>query len=300
MPWQNAGTPIQALGLVERTGFDARTASRPANTQTVLNNVSLDIDGAGLTAIVGPSGAGKTSLLYVLSGLDRPDSGRVTIGGTDVYALNEERRSRFIRGHIGFVFQQYNLVPYLTVEENVMLPLSLAHRKADYVQVTQLLSRFGLRQRAKTTVSALSGGEQQRVALCRALLMRPAVVFADEPTGALDTANSELVLQVLRELADAGSSVVMVTHDTDAAALADHVIFLRDGQVTHIAGRLTAEQIADGIRRTFVPAGSPPLVAPARSVGPMMVNAQPIQSVQPGRPVQRVAYPQQRKEAHRG
>ena len=178
MPWQNAGTPIQALGLVKRTGFDARTASRPANTQTVLNNVSLDIDGAGLTAIVGPSGAGKTSLLYVLSGLDRPDSGRVTIGGTDVYALNEERRSRFIRGHIGFVFQQYNLVPYLTVEENVMLPLSLAHRKADYVQVTQLLSRFGLRQRAKTTVSALSGGEQQRVALCRALLMRPAVVFA--------------------------------------------------------------------------------------------------------------------------
>ena len=161
MPWQNAGTPIQALGLVKRTGFDARTASRPANTQTVLNNVSLDIDGAGLTAIVGPSGAGKTSLLYVLSGLDRPDSGRVTIGGTDVYALNEERRSRFIRGHIGFVFQQYNLVPYLTVEENVMLPLSLAHRKADYVQVTQLLSRFGLRQRAKTTVSALSGGEQQ-------------------------------------------------------------------------------------------------------------------------------------------
>lgn len=136
MPWQNAGTPIQALGLVKRTGFDARTASRPANTQTVLNNVSLDIDGAGLTAIVGPSGAGKTSLLYVLSGLDRPDSGRVTIGGTDVYALNEERRSRFIRGHIGFVFQQYNLVPYLTVEENVMLPLSLAHRKADYVQVT--------------------------------------------------------------------------------------------------------------------------------------------------------------------
>ena len=123
MPWQNAGTPIQALGLVKRTGFDARTASRPANTQTVLNNVSLDIDGAGLTAIVGPSGAGKTSLLYVLSGLDRPDSGRVTIGGTDVYALNEERRSRFIRGHIGFVFQQYNLVPYLTVEENVMLPL---------------------------------------------------------------------------------------------------------------------------------------------------------------------------------
>ena len=177
MPWQNAGTPIQALGLVKRTGFDARTASRPANTQTVLNNVSLDIDGAGLTAIVGPSGAGKTSLLYVLSGLDRPDSGRVTIGGTDVYALNEERRSRFIRGHIGFVFQQYNLVPYLTVEENVMLPLSLAHRKADYVQVTQLLSRFGLRQRAKTTVSALSGGEQQRVAL------RGAQVPADHRRG---------------------------------------------------------------------------------------------------------------------
>ncbi|WP_243394251.1 MULTISPECIES: ABC transporter ATP-binding protein [Bifidobacterium] len=219
----------------------------------ILNDVSLDIPGAGLTAIVGPSGAGKTSLLYVLSGLDSPDSGRVVIGGTDIYALDEERRSRFIRGHIGFVFQQYNLVPYLTVEENVMLPLSLAHRKADYVHVTQLLSRFGLRQRARTVVSALSGGEQQRVALCRALLLRPSVVFADEPTGALDTANSELVLQVLRELADSGSSVVMVTHDTDAAALADRVVFLRDGGITHVAGRLTAGQIVEGMRRTFEP-----------------------------------------------
>ena len=232
MPWQNAGTPIQALGLVKRTGFDARTASRPANTQTVLNNVSLDIDGAGLTAIVGPSGAGKTSLLYVLSGLDRPDSGRVTIGGTDVYALNEERRSRFIRGHIGFVFQQYNLVPYLTVEENVMLPLSLAHRKADYVQVTQLLSRFGLRQRAKTTVSALSGGEQQRVALCRALLMRPAVVFADEPTGALDQATGREVMGILMAAArDNGSAVVVVTHDPNVASFCGRTVMMQDGRL---------------------------------------------------------------------
>ena len=233
MPWQNAGTPIQALGLVKRTGFDARTASRPANTQTVLNNVSLDIDGAGLTAIVGPSGAGKTSLLYVLSGLDRPDSGRVTIGGTDVYALNEERRSRFIRGHIGFVFQQYNLVPYLTVEENVMLPLSLAHRKADYVQVTQLLSRFGLRQRAKTTVSALSGGEQQRVALCRALLMRPAVVFADEPTGALDSKSTDELLRLFGEVNRGGQTILMVTHSVKAASCAGRVLFIRDGEVFH-------------------------------------------------------------------
>lgn len=242
---------VQAIGLVKRV-----VSTDGSSPSVILNDVSLDIPGTGLTAIVGPSGAGKTSLLYVLSGLDRPDSGRVVIGGTDIYALDEERRSRFIRGHIGFVFQQYNLVPYLTVEENVMLPLSLAHRKADYVRVTQLLSRFGLRQRARTVVSALSGGEQQRVALCRALLLRPSVVFADEPTGALDTANSELVLQVLRELADSGSSVVMVTHDADAAALADCVVFLRDGGITHISGKLTAGQIVEGMRRTFEPAMS--------------------------------------------
>ena len=245
----NTYLSVQARGLVKRV-----VSADGSSPSVILNDVSLDIPGAGLTAIVGPSGAGKTSLLYVLSGLDRPDSGRVVIGGTDIYALDEERRSRFIRGHIGFVFPQYNLVPYLTVEENVMLPLSLAHRKADYIRVTQLLSRFGLRRRARTVVSALSGGEQQRVALCRALLLRPAVVFADEPTGALDTANSELVLQVLRELADSGSNVVMVTHDTDAAALADRVVFLRDGGITHIAGRLTAGQIVEGMRRTFEPA----------------------------------------------
>ena len=229
MPWQNAGTPIQALGLVKRTGFDARTASRPANTQTVLNNVSLDIDGAGLTAIVGPSGAGKTSLLYVLSGLDRPDSGRVTIGGTDVYALNEERRSRFIRGHIGFVFQQYNLVPYLTVEENVMLPLSLAHRKADYVQVTQLLSRFGLRQRAKTTVSALSGGEQQRVCIARALINCPKLILADEPTGNLDEKNEKIVLDLFRQLHEQGTTIIVVTHDALVASCAQREIMLNHG-----------------------------------------------------------------------
>lgn len=245
----NTYLSVQARGLVKRV-----VSADGSSPSVILNDVSLDIPSAGLTAIVGPSGAGKTSLLYVLSGLDRPDSGRVVIGGTDIYALDEERRSRFIRGHIGFVFQQYNLVPYLTVEENVMLPLSLAHRKADYIRGTQLLSRFGLRRRARTVVSALSGGEQQRVALCRALLLRPAVVFADEPTGALDTANSELVLQVLRELADSGSNVVMVTHDTDAAALADRVVFLRDGGITHIAGRLTAGQIVEGMRRTFEPA----------------------------------------------
>lgn len=137
----NTYLSVQARGLVKRV-----VSADGSSPSVILNDVSLDIPGAGLTAIVGPSGAGKTSLLYVLSGLDRPDSGRVVIGGTDIYALDEERRSRFIRGHIGFVFQQYNLVPYLTVEENVMLPLSLAHRKADYIRVTQLLSRFGLRR----------------------------------------------------------------------------------------------------------------------------------------------------------
>ena len=203
----NTYLSVQARGLVKRV-----VSADGSSPSVILNDVSLDIPSAGLTAIVGPSGAGKTSLLYVLSGLDRPDSGRVVIGGTDIYALDEERRSRFIRGHIGFVFQQYNLVPYLTVEENVMLPLSLAHRKADYIRVTQLLSRFGLRRRARTVVSALSGGEQQRVALCRALLLRPAVVIADEPTKGLDEIGSA---HVAKALFGYNKQVIFATHDVD-------------------------------------------------------------------------------------
>ena len=288
-----AGQPSQPA----QPGF-----AMPTMHTLALNHVNFTLREGETVAVMGPSGSGKSTLLHALAGIIKPTAGTVIFRGADLSRMSDAERTKLRRNDFGFVFQSGQLLPELPAVENIALPMMLdgmPYRTATDTAILWL-ERMGLRALATHRPGEMSGGQMQRIAIARALAVKPAVVFADEPTGALDTANSELVLQVLRELADAGSSVVMVTHDTDAAALADHVIFLRDGQVTHIAGRLTAEQIADGIRRTFVPAGSPPLVAPARSVGPMMVNAQPIQSVQPGRPVQRVAYPQQRKEAHRG
>lgn len=215
----------------------------------ILRGCSVQLPRAGLTAIVGPSGAGKTSLMYCLSGLDRPTSGRVLLDGTDVYGLGRERRARFLRETVGFVFQQYNLIPYLTLEENVLLPEQLAGRRVPRDQVQGMLARFGLEGKRKTVASALSGGEQQRVALCRAMLLRPSIVFADEPTGALDSANSQLVLRILRDLTAQGTTVVMVTHDVDAAALADRVVFMRDGAVTGVTGPLDADSILARMRQ---------------------------------------------------
>ena len=215
----------------------------------ILRGVSLDLSGGGLTAVVGPSGAGKTSLLYCLSGLDRPNQGQVFINGTDLYSLGDEKRTRFLRDTASFVFQQYNLIGYLTVEENVRLPHALAKRRFDPDAVTGILGRFGLIEKRSARVSTLSGGEQQRAALCRAILMRPSVIFADEPTGALDTANTGIVLRVLRELATQDCSVVMVTHDVESAALADRIVFMRDGMIAHVTGRLGVDEILHTMAR---------------------------------------------------
>lgn len=215
----------------------------------ILRGVSLDLSGGGLTAVVGPSGAGKTSLLYCLSGLDRPNQGQVFINGTDLYSLGDEKRTRFLRDTASFVFQQYNLIGYLTVEENVRLPHALAKRRIDADAVTDILARFGLTEKRSARVSTLSGGEQQRAALCRAILMRPSVIFADEPTGALDTANTGIVLRVLRELATQDCSVVMVTHDVESAALADRIVFMRDGMIAHVTGRLGVDEILHTMAR---------------------------------------------------
>ena len=217
----------------------------------ILRDCSIELDGGGLTAIVGPSGAGKTSLLYCLSGLDRPDRGRVTLNGTDLYSLNDEKRTRFLRETVSFVFQQYNLIDYLTLEENIRLPQALARRRVEPATVDRLLTRFGLLDRRTARVSTLSGGERQRAALCRAILTRPSVVFADEPTGALDTANTDLVLKVLRDMASQGHSVVMITHDAESAALADRTVFMRDGAIAQVTGRLTV----DGVSRTMARLG---------------------------------------------
>ncbi|MGO1292471.1 MAG: ABC transporter ATP-binding protein [Microbacteriaceae bacterium] len=215
----------------------------------ILRGVSLNLTGGGLTAVVGPSGAGKTSLLYCLSGLDKPDQGQVAINGTDLYSLGDEKRTRFLRDTASFVFQQYNLIGYLTVEENVRLPHALAKRRVDPDAVTDILARFGLTEKRSARVGTLSGGEQQRAALCRAILMRPSVIFADEPTGALDTANTGTVLRVLRDLATHDCSVVMVTHDVESAALADRIVFMRDGMIAHVTGRLGVDEILHAMAR---------------------------------------------------
>ena len=220
-----------------------------ASGDWVLRECSVTFSPGSLTAIAGASGAGKTSLMYCLSGLDAPTAGQVLVEGQDIYAMSRQARATFLRSRVGFVFQQYNLVSYLSVDENVTLPLSLAGKRADRQALAQILERFGLTEKTGAAMGALSGGEQQRVALCRVLLAQPAIVFADEPTGALDSTNSRLVLEVLRELADAGITVVMVTHDVDAAVRADRVVFMRDGSITGVGSGLDAGQVLAGMRQ---------------------------------------------------
>lgn len=206
----------------------------------VLQGCSLELQGGGLTAIVGHSGSGKSSLLMCLSGLDQPTSGHVVVDQHDIYSLSASQRAQLLRTEIGFVFQQYNLVPFLTVEENIILPFQLDHAHVPHETVAELIEAFGLSHRRNTPARSLSGGEQQRTALCRALARRPGIVFADEPTGALDSENTELVLSTLRRMADEGQMVVMVTHDLDAAALADTVIIMRDGRTVTTLGQSTS------------------------------------------------------------
>ncbi len=244
---ENPAGWVQAAGVSRYTGTPAAPGTR------VLEDCSVNLPPGQLTAIVGPSGAGKSSLMYCLSGLDTPTSGKVWVSGFDIYAMSRQKRAVALRERVGFVFQQYNLVPYLTVEENVSLPVSLAGRKFDNRSVHSLLDSFGLREKRRAPASTLSGGEQQRVALCRAMLLRPSVIFADEPTGALDSGNTVLVLDELQNLAMGGANVIMVTHDVDAAARADRVIFMRDGRVTGVSGRLAAEDILAGRRVTSAP-----------------------------------------------
>lgn len=238
----NTAPTIQANQIVKLPGGGGQQVP-------ILRGCSLELRGGGLTAVVGPSGAGKTSLLYCLSGLDRPNQGQVSINGTDLYALSDEKRTRFLRQTVSFVFQQYNLIGYLTLEENVRLPHLLARQPVETAAVEDILSQFGLFEKRAAKVSTLSGGEQQRAALCRAILMRPSVIFADEPTGALDTANTGIVLKVLRDLATQDCSVVMVTHDVESAAFADRIVFMRDGLIVHVTGRLGADEILHTMAR---------------------------------------------------
>ncbi|MDN5915579.1 MAG: ABC transporter ATP-binding protein [Pseudonocardia sp.] len=207
---------------------------------TALDGVSIGFGPGTFTAIMGPSGSGKSTLLHCAAGLDAPTGGQVLLAGTDLGALTETARTVLRRDRVGFVFQEFNLVTALTAAQNVELPARLARRRVPATEITAALARVGLAGRARHRPAELSGGEQQRVAIARALAGRPEVLFADEPTGALDTRTSHEVLGLLRALVDRRSqTTLMVTHDPVAASYADSVVFLADGRV---AGRVRVER----------------------------------------------------------
>jgi putative ABC transport system ATP-binding protein len=211
-----------------------------------LDGVSVNLPRGSFTAIMGPSGSGKSTFLNVAAGLDRPTSGTVALGDTDLGRLGERRLTVLRRERIGFVFQAFNLLPSLTVAQNIGLPVRLAGRRPRRSTVREVAARVGLEKRLRHRPSQLSGGQQQRVAIARALVTRPEVVFADEPTGALDTRTGRDVLALLREVVDAdGHTVVMVTHDPVAAAHADSVILLADGRLVGTLDAPSADEVAE-------------------------------------------------------
>ena len=211
-----------------------------------VDGVTAQFAAGTFTAVMGPSGSGKSTLLQCAAGLDRPTSGRVLIGGTELTATREAAMTRFRRERVGFVFQDFNLMPALTVTQNVTLPLRLAGRRVSTGRVRDLLTGLGLGDRLGHVPAELSGGQRQRVAIARALIAEPDVVFADEPTGALDLRGAREVLELLRAaVRDFGRTVVMVTHDPVAAAYADAVLFLADGRVVDRMDHPTASAVAE-------------------------------------------------------
>jgi len=211
-----------------------------------LRGIDLELARGGFTAVMGPSGSGKSTFLQCAAGLDRPTAGTVHLGGTEITGLSENKLTALRRTRLGFVFQAFNLLPSLTVEQNVVLPMRLAGHRPDRRRAAEVLSQVGLDGLARRRPDQLSGGQQQRVAIARALVTRPDVVFADEPTGALDTTTATEVLGLLRGAVDSlGATVVMVTHDPAAAAWADHVLFLADGAIADSLTGAPAARIAD-------------------------------------------------------
>ena len=209
-----------------------------------LRGVSLDVARGRLTAVMGPSGSGKSTLMHILAGLDRPTEGAVTISGTEIAHMHDTELTKLRREHIGFIFQFFNLLPMLTARENVVLPLELAGTKPDRAWVDELTGKIGLTDRLSHRPAELSGGQQQRVAIARALVSRPTVMFADEPTGNLDSTTGGEILELLRDsVASFGQTTVMVTHDAHAAAIADRVLFLADGLIVKDLGASSAREI---------------------------------------------------------
>jgi putative ABC transport system ATP-binding protein len=211
-----------------------------------LAGVTVDFPAGRYAAIMGPSGSGKSTLMHILAGLDRPTSGTVRIGGVDLTELGDRELTQLRRDRVGFIFQTFNLLPVLSGEENILLPLSIAGSKPDREWFDRLVDTVGIRDRLSHRPAELSGGQQQRVAVARALITRPSVVFADEPSGNLDSKASNDVLELLRHAVDDfGQTVVMVTHDAHAASFADRLLVLADGRIVHDGDAVTSEQALD-------------------------------------------------------
>ena len=255
-----APRPVQRPGL-DDDGRAARSAGRDAVVSArgvskrygegdaavvALRGADVDLRRGEFTAIMGPSGSGKSTLMHILAGLDSPTAGTIAIDGVEIGGLKDRELTQLRREKIGFIFQSFNLLPTLTAAENIVLPLTIAGRKVDTAWFAELVETVGLGDRLSHRPAALSGGQQQRVAVARALVARPAVLFADEPTGNLDSRSGDEVLSLLRRSADElGQTIIMVTHDAHAASVADRVLFLMDGEVELDRGRMTRSEIYD-------------------------------------------------------
>ena len=236
-------TPIVTAVDVHRRYGEGEAAVK------ALDGVSLELPAGAFTAIMGPSGSGKSTLMHVLAGLDKPTSGTIAIDGVDLGSLDDKKLTELRRDKVGFIFQSFNLLPVLTALENIELPLKIAGRNVDAAWRDQLVATVAIGDRLTHHPSELSGGQQQRVSVARALITKPAVVFADEPTGNLDSVSSAEILKLLRHSVDElDQTVVMVTHDANAAAVADRILVLADGKIVHDGSAGTADEVHDLMR----------------------------------------------------
>ena len=242
--------PSTRTGVAARAVDASKVYGSGEAVVRALNGISVSFDRRRYTAIMGPSGSGKSTLLHCLAGLDRVSSGRIYLGNVEISAASEKQLTLIRRDSIGFIFQSYNLIPTLTALENITLPMSLAGRKPDPAWLDQVVDIVGLRDRLTHRPSELSGGQQQRVAVGRALASRPDVIFADEPTGNLDSRAGTEILTFMRKAVDElGQTIVMVTHDPNAAGYADRVVFLTDGTIVDELAAPTADTVLDRMKR---------------------------------------------------
>ena len=248
-PQVQAAPPAPASGSPVVVGRDlVRRYGEGDAAVDALRGVSLSVAEGELVAVMGPSGSGKSTLMHILAGLDRPDEGGVRIADEEITQLGDNALTRLRRRHIGFVFQFFNLLPTLTAEENVTLPTRIAGDRVDRRWLDEVIASVGLGERRGHRPSQMSGGQQQRVAIARAMLARPTVMFADEPTGNLDSRSGAMVLEVLRRsVTDHGQTTVMVTHDATAATIADRIVFLADGRIVRSQGPSTAAEVLEAL-----------------------------------------------------